>query len=179
MAYYHVTNEKILEALTDVWKQLKNQRKICKEVLLELGCEKCHMSNAGLHGIVAENRKDFPSSIWCMLDPKKYGRNVLRPAKSDKAAARARGLFYSVPKIDLSGYIASLKMPFPLLSATTGQAIFHPGFQKAGKESVLSMPDWAVTFLKVINEVFFPFSVLFDSTYILLLNKFPLTSGYP
>lgn len=152
MPYYHVTNKEILQALQEAQKQLNNQRKIFRSVLAELQCEKGYLTNGGLHGVVAKDRKSFDErwgpQAWCMLDSRKYSRNVIRPSKSAREGKEARSLFFSVPKVDLKPYIDSLKVPFPLFNDKSNDALLHPGFQKVGERFVISLPDWAMGLAK-------------------------------
>ena len=154
--YYHVTNDNILEALKDLSYQLKEQRRIFNSVLSELGCEQGYLTNSGMLGIHVKNRDDLDDRMWCMLDSKKYGPNALRPAKSAPSAKHVRSLFFSVPKIDFKPFIASLKVPFPVIDETTSHVLSHPGFTKAGGRFLLRLPEWTqglVKFPEGVTEV--------------------------
>ena len=158
MAYYHVTNKKIIEAIDDVLRQEKVQRKAFRSVLKEMGCEAGYVTLRGMIGVKVEDTSKFDKKIWCSMGVSKYGSKSLKPRRKVKAAKEIRDLFATVPEVSLVAYLKSLKISFPIIDDMTGKALFFPGYVKLkeGSRYILHVGEWAnklVTFPRGVKEI--------------------------
>ena len=142
MAYYHITNPKVIGAYEAFWKEKRKQHKAFVKVLEHFDAATGILTDGGLEGIdmPTDWKKKHDASLWTAVDDE----GCFRPKERIKGAENLRKLFATVPRISDKELNEALNFKV-VWNGKKGRVARSPGLERLkGKVYIAHTSDWVV-----------------------------------